>query len=98
MDIEILDQRSQEIKDFVLALNEIVNYFEGMVQAQKPNLKGETYLGNKDVCKLLHISSRTLQEYRDKGTIAFIKLEGKILYKQSDIDKLLNDNYFPALE
>jgi predicted site-specific integrase-resolvase len=69
-----------------------------MVTAKKPQLKGDMYLNNKDVCKLLHISSRTLQEYRDKGTIAFIRLEGKNLYKQSDIDKLLEDNYFPVFE
>ena len=62
-----------------------------------PVLNGEKYLTNKDLCKLLHISSRTLQDYRDSGKIGYIQISGKILYKESDILKILEDNYIPKL-
>ncbi|WP_245795967.1 helix-turn-helix domain-containing protein [Epilithonimonas mollis] len=42
---------------------------------------------------MLHISKRTLQHYRDDGLIPFIKLEWKILFRESDIIKVLEDNY-----
>lgn len=58
-----------------------------------PLLKGEIYLSGEQVCEILHISKRTLQQYRDDGLIPFIKLERKILFRESDIINLLEDNY-----
>lgn len=58
-----------------------------------PLLKGEIYLTGEQVCQMLHISKRTLQQYRDDGMIPFIKLERKILFRESDILKVLEENY-----
>tara|TARA_R110002033_G_scaffold36621_1_gene75239 strand:+ start:11581 stop:11862 length:282 start_codon:yes stop_codon:yes gene_type:complete len=58
-----------------------------------PLLKGEIYLSGEQVCEMLHISKRTLQQYRDDGLIPFIKLERKILFRESDIVKVLEKNY-----
>ncbi|MGJ1335588.1 helix-turn-helix domain-containing protein [Sphingobacterium siyangense] len=58
-----------------------------------PLLKGEIYLSGEQICQMLHISKRTLQQYRDDGLIPFIKLERKILFRESDIVKVLEDNY-----
>jgi len=58
-----------------------------------PLLKGEIYLTGEQVCEMLHISKRTLQQYRDDKLIPFIKLERKILFRESDIIKVLEDNY-----
>ncbi|KXB37653.1 hypothetical protein HMPREF1869_00239, partial [Bacteroidales bacterium KA00251] len=41
----------------------------------------------------LFLSPRTLQDYRDKGIIPYTQIAGKILYKLSDIDRLLQENY-----
>ena len=59
----------------------------------QPLLKGEIYLSGEKVCEMLHISKRTLQQDRDDGLIPFIKLERKILFRESDIIKVLEDNY-----
>ncbi|MDM1298196.1 helix-turn-helix domain-containing protein [Empedobacter falsenii] len=59
----------------------------------QPLLRGEIYLNGKQVCDILHISKRTLQQYRVDGLIPFIKLEQKILFRESDITKVLEDNY-----
>ena len=52
---------------------------------------------DKELSDLLRISRRCLQDYRDQGRISYIRLGGKILYKVSDIEKLLEDNYHEAL-
>ena len=44
----------------------------------------------------LRISRRTLQEYRNEGRISYIQLGGKIIYKESDIERLLKDGYREA--
>ena len=44
----------------------------------------------------LKVSRRTLQDYRNEGRIAYIQLGGKILYRESDIERMLNDGYRSA--
>jgi hypothetical protein len=43
--------------------------------------------------KLMNISKRTAQEWRNKKIIEFSQVGNKIYYRLSDIQKLLNDNY-----
>nr|WP_255561855.1 helix-turn-helix domain-containing protein [Dysgonomonas sp. Marseille-P4677] len=38
---------------------------------------------------MLHISPRTLQTYRDTGRISFSRINHKIYYRVSDIEKFL---------
>ena len=53
----------------------------------------ENWLDIADVCQLLHISKRTLQSYRDNGTLPYSQIGGKIYFKASDIDFHLNKHY-----
>ncbi|WP_449032844.1 helix-turn-helix domain-containing protein [Porphyromonas sp.] len=46
-----------------------------------------------DVCRILNIRKRTLQHYRDKDIIPYTQIAGKILYRLSDINRLLQKNY-----
>ena len=62
----------------------------------RPVLNGEHYLSGEEVCKALRITKRTLQQYRDDGLISFVALPGKMLYKESDILAMLQQNYIPA--
>ena len=41
----------------------------------------------------LKVSRRTLQDYRNNGMIAYYQLGGKILYKESDIEKMVMSGY-----
>ena len=53
----------------------------------------EQWLDNQDISNLLHVSKRTLQNYRDNGIIPFSQIGGKIYYKASDVEKLLLKHY-----
>lgn len=87
--MEILDNKSSEIASFFTALDEILDSMGQALKNRTPHLNGEKYLTNKDVCKMLHISPRTLQDWRDTGKIPFIRIKGKILYRESEILKML---------
>lgn len=56
-------------------------------------LNGELYLTDKDVSARLHISKRTLQEYRNTNVLPYFIIGGKVLYRESDIQALLESNY-----
>ncbi|SHG08029.1 helix-turn-helix domain-containing protein [Dysgonomonas macrotermitis] len=97
MDIhDILNHRSSEILELFYNMEKIDENIDNYANTHEQALANGSFLGNKDVCKLLQISPRTLQDYRDKRLIAFYKLEGKVLYKMSDIFKMLENNYFDA--
>jgi DNA-binding transcriptional MerR regulator len=47
------------------------------------------WLDNQDVCLILNISKRTLQTYRDNGTLPYSQVNHKIYYKPNDIEKVM---------
>lgn len=53
----------------------------------------ETWIDAQDVKHMLHISDRTLQRLRDSRTLPFSRINGKLFYKLSDVESLLERNY-----
>ena len=68
-------------------------WLSAFLESYRPPLDGERYLTDKEVAELLRVSRRTLQDYRNNGMIAYYQLGGKILYKESDIEKLVMSGY-----
>lgn len=83
--MEILDKKSTEITSFFTGLDELLDTIQQALKSRTPQLNGEKFLSNRDVCRMLHVSSRTLQDWRDTGKIPFIQIKGKIIYKESEI-------------
>jgi hypothetical protein len=90
--MEILDRKSMDIASFFTELDELLDTIGQALKNRTPHLNGEKFLSNRDVCQMLHISSRTLQDWRDTGRIPFIQIKGKILYKQSEVLKWLENS------
>lgn len=47
------------------------------------------WLDNQDVCEILNVTKRTLQNYRDNGTLPYTHIERKIYYKPEDVENLM---------
>jgi len=90
---ELITGKSERVVSFFKALDRMLDGLEGMVRNCKPTLGGERYLTDKEVSKRLRLSRRTLQDYRDQGRIPYCQLGGKILYRESDIQKVLDAGY-----
>lgn len=59
-------------------------------------MNGERFLTDSELSVMLKISRRTLQEYRNEGRLPYIQLGGKVLYRESDIERMLQDGYRKA--
>lgn len=70
---------------------------ERFMESFRPPFAGERYLTDKEVIALLKVSRRTLQEYRTERKIPYIVFGGKVLYRESDIEKMLAENYRKAI-
>lgn len=56
-------------------------------------LEGERLFDNTDLCRLLHVSKRTLQRYRSTGELPFQIAHQKTYYKESDIHAFIRMNF-----
>lgn len=83
----------EEVQAYFTALELGMKYVNNVTANFHPVMNGEVYLTGEDVCRILHITTRTLQDYRAQRIIPFISLPGKTLYRQSDIERMLNENY-----
>ncbi len=57
-----------------------------------PQPPENTWLDNQEMCQLLKVTTRSLQNYRDQELIPFTHIGGKIFYRQSDVFKVLEEN------
>ena len=92
---EIITQEDPQIQLFAQLMERILKKLERYCVTARPMLGGEVYLTGEEVCSQLRLSTRTLQEYRNAEILPFYKIGGKILYKQSDIQAMLERHYYP---
>ncbi len=88
-----LNMEADDMQVVLSVINSVSKRIKEVAQTHKPLFGGEHYLTGKEVCEQLYISPRTLQDYRDKQIIPYTQFAGKILYKVSDLEKILEENY-----
>ena len=88
-----LNMDADEMQVVLSAISSVSKRIKEVAQTHKPLFGGEHFLTGKEVCERLYISPRTLQDYRDRKIIPYTQFAGKILYKASDLIKLLEENY-----
>lgn len=96
MDNEVITKDNEQIKTFFRSLDRMLDKIESAMTDYKPMLNGERFLTDVQVAERLKVSRRTLQEYRTEGRIPYIQFGGKTLYRESDIQKILDKNYRKA--
>jgi hypothetical protein len=90
---EIITKENERVKGFFHSLERMLDNIEDVLTNQRPTLNGERFLTDKEVSERLKISLRSLQYYRTNDQIPYIQLGGKILYRESDIQKMLEEGY-----
>lgn len=91
--MEVITKEHEAVRAFFASLRDCMAYVDNVTENFRPVMNGEVYLTGEDVCNILRITPRTLQDYRTQRLISFIALPGKTLYRQSDIERMLNENY-----
>ena len=91
--MELINGNSEIIRDFFQSMDRILDGISRLAKESRPHLNAEKILSNREAAKYLKVSIRTLQEWRDTGVIPYIQIKGKIIYRQSDIERLLQTYY-----
>ena len=86
MEFQMIEQSAfDEMKTLVTTLRE---RFRDLFSPPQPR----RWLTAEEVCRALRITKRALQYYRSEGIIPSTSLGNKILYKESDIARILQNN------
>ncbi|MEG2594570.1 MAG: helix-turn-helix domain-containing protein [Bacteroides sp.] len=93
---DVIDSKHERIARFVKSLDRMIAGLEKLSQNRRIPLNGEIYLTDKEVSERLKVSRRTLQEWRNEGQIAYIQLDGKIIYPESALQSLLDQHHRKA--
>lgn len=83
----------QDIVNLIIDISKQLSRLEEKLDRSlriKDCLNGDTLLDNGDMCKLLGITKRTLQRYRQLRLIKYYPIEGKTLYKSSEVMEFIN--------
>ena len=96
MNNELITEKHEWVIRFTESLERLLKGIERLCADSRPALNGERYLTDKEVSHRLKLSRRTLQDYRNEGRMPYIQLGGKILYRESDIEKILEEGYREA--
>lgn len=75
--------------EFQLLLNKLHSIEANIKSTQEKSL-ADTWLDNEQLMKLLKVSRRTLQNWRDQGLVSFCQVGSKIYYNRKDVDSFLN--------
>lgn len=94
--MDLITKKDKSVTTFLAVLDELLGAIENVMDNRKPSLNGEHYLTDHELSRQLKISRRALQDYRNQGKIPFLHMGGKILYRESDIVKMLEENYCKA--
>lgn len=95
---QIITKESQLAVEFFQEIENISLLLDSAMKDYKPLLNGERYLTDTELSERLKLTKRTLQEYRNSGKIPFYQIGGRILYRESDIEQVLSDNYRAAFK
>ncbi|MCS3256042.1 helix-turn-helix domain-containing protein [Bacteroides thetaiotaomicron] len=93
---DVITERTPQVIAFFQTMKSLLTNIESMAGNCRPFLNGERFMTDKQLAEVLKISRRTLQDYRTNGILSYYMVGGKVLYKESDVLKLLEDNYYPS--
>lgn len=81
IETSVFDRLHGSIEDFF-------EKFKNVVDQNREKRLGKWY-DNEDVCRILGISVRTLQNLRRSGGIGYTKICNKVYYSADDVEKAL---------
>ena len=93
MSYYFLDRKDPRVDVLFQGLENMERLIAVMEDLPRSVFHCERFLTDEELSKILRVSRRTLQDYRTLGVIPYYLVQGKALYKESDIQKILEDAY-----
>ena len=82
------------------AFHEIMKKMEDIQRQLKAKEKEpkDIWIDNDELAKMLKVTKRTIQNYRDNGIISFSQIGSKLYYRLSDVEDMLMKHHNKAFK
>ena len=97
MEERIIIQNDEIIASTISALRKANRQASSLAEGYKPVLHGERLMTDAELASVLRVGPRALRNYRNSGILPYIRLKGNIVYRESDIEKVLKQHYILAI-
>lgn len=92
-----MEERIYTLKDTLIAetlesLRRASRKADILMDSYQPVFHGERLITDNELAVTLRVSPRALRDYRNEGILPFIRMKGNILYRESDIEKVLKNH------
>ncbi|MFH0895695.1 MAG: helix-turn-helix domain-containing protein [Bacteroidota bacterium] len=87
--MEVITISSEAFLQITKRLDSLESYFKHVARQQPLS---EAWLDIEEACRLLKVSKRTLQSYRDEGILSYSQIGGKIYFSASAIEEHLKSH------
>ncbi len=86
----------EHVLNFISEIDEAIDKVRESFKDYRPLLNGDRWISDREAAEFLKVNRHTLFTYRQKGLLPYVLLCGKILYRERDLEELLQRNYVPA--
>lgn len=93
MEEHILTRHDDVIAQTLERLQQTRRKIQKLAEEYRPTFSGERLLTDAELAEYLKVTRRTLQQYRSQRLMPYILLKGRVLYKESDIERMLERYY-----
>jgi len=85
----LLNNSDPQVAELFRRLERIKVTFERLEMDNRQRFGNERFLNDKELSEKLKLSRRALQDYRAAGIFPYYLINGKVLYKESEIEQVL---------
>lgn len=89
MEERILTVNDNVIAEALESLRKANRKANALMESYKPVLHGEQLMTDGELATALRVSPRALRDYRNEGILPYIRMKGNILYRESDVERVL---------
>lgn len=90
---KIITENDEIIVNTLLAMRKAERQASALMENYKPMFNGERLMTDGELATVLRVSSRAMRDYRNSGLLPYIRMKGGIVYKESDIERVLQKHY-----
>ena len=90
---ELAEQQVNLLQQIVRKLEDIRTVFEKIYVTGESKEDDFLWIDNADLIRLLKITSRTAQAWRDNGSLPFSQIGRRIYYNRRTVEKMLWDKF-----
>jgi predicted DNA-binding transcriptional regulator AlpA len=86
----LLNDSDPQVAELFKQLERVKDTFERLEKDNRQTFGRERFLNDRELSGKLKLSRRALQDYRAAGIFPYYLINGKVLYKESEVEEVIN--------